>query len=126
MSAYSYIFPCIKIILFSFISVFLKHCVINCFACKVNAYSFRLFISTCKHTVNKFFVTLHIGQTNGILSKKPFCFAKFYSKFAAFLRFFSFLAQKMLKITITTSIWGAQHPNAVRNIQHSINKQYHE
>ena len=77
------------------------------FASKVNALSFRLFISTSKHTVYKFVVTLHIGQNN--------------SKFAPF---FSILEQKMLKMTITTSVWGAQHQNASRNIQHSINKQY--
>ena len=40
------------------------------------------------------------------------------ANFAAnFLLFFSFLAQKMLKMTIMTSIWSAQHPNIGRNIQ---------
>ena len=36
-----------------------------------------------------------------------------------FFTFFSFLAQKILKITIMTSVWGAQHPNAGQNIQQS-------
>ena len=31
--------------------------------------------------------------------------------------FFSFFAQKMLKMTISTSVWSAQHPNTRRNIQ---------
>ena len=31
--------------------------------------------------------------------------------------FFSFLPLKTLKMTISTSIWSAQHPNAGRNIQ---------
>ena len=31
--------------------------------------------------------------------------------------FFRFFAAKMLKITIFTSVWCAQHPNACRNIQ---------
>ena len=35
-----------------------------------------------------------------------------------FLRFFSFLAQKALKMTISTRIWGAQHLNASQNIKH--------
>ena len=35
-----------------------------------------------------------------------------------FLHFFSFLAQKMLKLTISTSVWGAKHPNTGQNIQH--------
>ena len=52
-----------------------------------------------------------------VLSQKTSFFAQFYSKFATFLHFFSFLAQKMLKMTISTSVWGVQHPNAGRNIQ---------
>ena len=28
-----------------------------------------------------------------------------------------FLAQKMLKMTVSTSVWSAQHPIAGRNIQ---------
>ena len=42
-------------------------------------------------------------------------FCKFCSKFVAVLHFFSFLAQKTLKIKISTSL---QHPNAGQNIQH--------
>ena len=32
--------------------------------------------------------------------------------------FFRFFAQKMLKMTISTILWNAQHPNAGQNIQH--------
>ena len=41
----------------------------------------------------------------------------FCGKFITFLHFFSFLAEKMLKMTILTSVRGVQHPNAGRNIQ---------
>ena len=42
----------------------------------------------------------------------------FLQKFAEnFLLFFSFFAEKTLKITISTSVLGAQHPNAGQNIQ---------
>ena len=33
------------------------------------------------------------------------------------LGFFKFFAEKMLKMTISTSVWNGQHPNAGRNIQ---------
>ena len=52
-----------------------------------------------------------------VLTQKTNFFAQFYSKFATFLCFFSFLAQKTLKMTIYNSIWGAQHPNTGQNIQ---------
>ena len=48
--------------------------------------------------------------------KNPF-FAKFWIKLVTFLKFFCFFAWKMQKMTISTSSWGAQHPNAGRNIQ---------
>ena len=51
-----------------------------------------------------------LDQCWGANSKNPF-FAKFYSKFATFLRFFSFLAEKTLKMTITTNVCSALHPN---------------
>ena len=37
--------------------------------------------------------------------------------------FFSFSA-KTLKMTISTSVWGVQHPNAGRNIQHLFVKKF--
>ena len=52
-----------------------------------------------------------------VQSLKNLFFAKFSSKFLSFLRFLSFSVQKMLKITISTSVWGAQHPNTGHNIQ---------
>ena len=47
-------------------------------------------------------------------NSKKHVFAKFSCKFLAF---YSFLQLKMMKITISTSVWGAQHPNAGQNIQ---------
>ena len=45
----------------------------------------------------------------------------FFAKFCCtFLAFVGFLAQKTLKMTKSTSIWSAQHPNAGRNIQHLL------
>ena len=37
-----------------------------------------------------------------------------------FVAFFSFFAEKTLKITISASVWGAQHPNAGQNIQQMV------
>ena len=56
----------------------------------------------------------------GANSKKSCFFAKICCKFLAFLIFF---AEKMLKMTISTSIWGAQHPNSGRNIQQATGGQ---
>ena len=58
-----------------------------------------------------------VDQSLGANLKNLFFFAKFYSKFATSLHFFSLLAQKMLKMAILTSVWGMQHPNAGQNIQ---------
>ena len=44
------------------------------------------------------------------------CFLKNFA--ANFLLFFSFLPLKMLKMTISTSVWQGQHPKAGQNIQH--------
>ena len=51
--------------------------------------------------------------TSGIYPLHMF-FAKCCCKFLAF---FSFLPLKMLKMTILTSVWSAQHPKASQNIQ---------
>ena len=50
-----------------------------------------------------------------VTTQKNLFLAKMCRKFLAFLIFF---AEKMLKLTILTSFWGAQHPNAGQNIQH--------
>ena len=42
----------------------------------------------------------------------------FNNKYVTFC-VFSFSAQKTLKMTISTSVWGGKHPNAFQNIQHS-------
>ena len=42
------------------------------------------------------------------------------SKICYFFAFFMLFSPKTLKIIIMTSIWGAQHPKAGRNIQHSF------
>ena len=61
-----------------------------------------------------FFGNKTVSQLLGANSKKHV----FLQKFAAnFLLFLSFFAEKMLRMTISTSVWTAQHPNAGRNIQ---------
>ena len=57
----------------------------------------------------KFLGNKTLDQRLGANSKKQF-FAKFYSKFASFLCFFIFLAQKNAENDYLTSIRGAQHP----------------
>ena len=42
----------------------------------------------------------------------------FLQKFAANFVLFSFFVAKMQKMTISTSVWSAQHPTAGQNIQH--------
>ena len=46
---------------------------------------------------------------------KKLFFAEICCKFLTFL---GFLQQKTLKMTISTSVWRVQHPNAGQNIQH--------
>ena len=57
---------------------------------------------------------ISLDQPLGANSKKTF----FCSILLQICNFFSFYTQKMLKMTILTSVRGAQHPNAGRNIQH--------
>ena len=59
-----------------------------------------------------------VNQRFGANLKKRF----FLQNFAANFLLFSFLPLKTLKMTISTSIWGAQHPNAGRNIQQQVSK----
>ena len=66
-----------------------------------------------KTKTKTFFENKTVDQHFGANLKKR-VFAKFCCKFLAFLRFF---AQKMLKMTISTSVWSAQHPNAGQNLQ---------
>ena len=49
------------------------------------------------------------------LKKAIFC--KILQQICYFFAFFCFLTQKRMKMTISTSIWGVQHPIAGRNIQ---------
>ena len=58
-----------------------------------------------------------LNQRFGANLKNNF-FVKFGTKFATFLHFFSFLAPKMLKVKISKSVFGAQHPKTGQNIQH--------
>ena len=67
-----------------------------------------------------FFLGIKQSTSVWVLTQKTSFLAKFYSKFATFLHFFSFLEQKTLKMTISTSVWGEQHPNAGQNIQQWI------
>ena len=55
-----------------------------------------------------------LTQRFGANLKNPF-----FAPNLLLLHFFGFLAQKMLKMNILTSVWGVQHPNAGRNIQHT-------
>ena len=55
------------------------------------------------------------GQNYWCKLKKNCFFCLILNQISAF---FSFAEQKKLKMTIWTSIWGVQHPNAGRNIQH--------
>ena len=48
---------------------------------------------------------LSFAQCFGVYLRNFFC------KILAFLHFFSFLTQKMLKIKISTCVWIVQHPN---------------
>ena len=57
-----------------------------------------------------------VDQRSGAnLKKHVFC--KNLLHISCFLGFF---AAKMLKMTISTSVWSAQHPKAGRNIQHLV------
>ena len=71
-------------------------------------------VKTCFY--RKKVIFLGIKQLTSVLVQplKNVCLANFA---ANFLLFFSFLAQKTLKMTILTSIGSAQHPNARQNIQ---------
>ena len=62
-----------------------------------------------------FFLEKKLNQRLGPNSKNPF-----FAQICYFLRFFIFLAQKLLKMIISTSIWGAKHPNAGWNIQQEV------
>ena len=55
-----------------------------------------------------------VDQRLGANSKKLFLLPKFAANFLLFL---AFLQKKTLKMDNSTSVWGAQHPNAGRNIK---------
>ena len=63
--------------------------------------------------------TLQIWGIFGLLKPSTSVLVLNLTSNLLYMHFFSFLAQKMLKMTISTSVWGAQHPSAGRNIQHS-------
>ena len=73
-----------------------------------------VFIPPKKRKKYVFFGIKH--STSVLVQIKKNCFAKFCSKFVTFLCFLSFFAWKMLKMTISTSVWHAEHPNAGQNI----------
>ena len=64
-----------------------------------------------------FFGNKTLDQRFGANLKKKFFLLNFAANLLFFIMFFQLLAQKMLKMTISTSVWGVQHPNAGRNIQ---------
>ena len=45
---------------------------------------------------------------------------RLFENFAANYMFFLLFSTKTLKMTISTSVWSAQHPNAGRNIQQTL------
>ena len=71
----------------------------------------KLAANFCKK--NKFTNNISVDQRSGANLKKR-VFAKICCKFVAFISFF---AKKMLKMTISTSVWSGQHINAGGNIQ---------
>ena len=52
-----------------------------------------------------------------MLPNKPIETTNFAANILLFI-FFNSLPLKTLKMKISTSVWGAQHPNAGQNIQH--------
>ena len=80
----------------------------------------QLFIGKSKFLEKKahFFGSKTVDQHSGAIKKTRFLL-KFAANLLKFLAFFRFFAAKTLKITISTSVWRAQHPNAGRNIQHA-------
>ena len=64
------------------------------------------------------FIWLTMLHTNVNWYTNKYFLLSFAANFLLFA-FFSFLAQKMLKNHISTSVWSAQHPNTGRNIQYS-------
>ena len=62
------------------------------------------------------FSFLGIKQLTSVLVQtlKKHVFSKICCKFLAF---FSFFAEKMLKMTISTSVWSVEHPNTGQNVQ---------
>ena len=55
-----------------------------------------------------------------VKTKKTRFFPKFHSKIVTFLHFFWFFAQKTRKMSILTSVWGAQNPETGPNIPNWI------
>ena len=70
-------------------------------------------VTTLNTGKSSFFGSKTADQRSGEMQKKT-VFTEICSKILAFLRFF---AAKTLKMTISTNVWSAQHPNAGRNIQ---------
>ena len=61
-----------------------------------------------------FFGNKTVDQRSGAnLKKRVFC-----KNLLQISCFFSFFAEKMLKMNISTSVWCVQNPNAGQNIQH--------
>ena len=83
---------------------------------------FVLIINTSYKEKPPYFENKTVDKRFGANLKKQF-FANFCTKFVTFLHFFSFFAQQLLKMIISTSFWGAQHPNAGQNIQLLLNNE---
>ena len=55
--------------------------------------------------------------TSILVQSKKNCFLQNFAANIFFFAFFKLLSKKMLKLTISTIVWCALHPNAGRNIQ---------
>ena len=92
-------------------------------------FAHSLFLDKCFTTFLKFQSVVYFNQHFGCCAPQTLVEIFFFIVFCAeklFLHFFSFLAQKMLKMKISTSIWGAQHPNPGQNTisEHILLKLY--
>ena len=76
----------------------------------------QLFIGKNMFLEKKAQFFLRIKQSTSVLVQtQKTCFLQNFA--ANFVLSFRFLTQKMLKMTISTSVWSAHHPNAGQNIQ---------
>ena len=79
-------------------------------------YNFYRWKRVFREKKTHFFGNKTVDQRSGANLKKP-VFCKNLLQISCF---FSFFAAKTLKMTISTSVWIAQHPSAGQNMQHLL------